>query len=740
MIQGMVRQLKVFLCHASGDKPQVRELYKRLIFEGVDAWLDQEKLLPGQDWRLEIPKEVHEADVVLICLSRNSITKEGYIQKEIKFALDIADEKPEGTIFLIPARLEDCTVPERLSRWHWVDLFDEDGFIKLMRSLKLRADAMGAVIEPTSYENTDNEREQRIKRIYTDGLAAFYTEEWDKACHCFQSILSEQPNHKIAAEKLEESQQQRALANLYALASEAVKKEDWQPAIRNLEELSQKSVNYKDAAQLLKNARRQEQLGELYAEAKALHEAQKWEAVVRVFGQVVGIDPNYEDTEGLLSSAQGKIAELQRLAELNDLYSRAVEEMDAGRWNEARQLLEKVHKSQTGFLETEKLLKKAEEEIAREEEKRRQNDQINTLYEQAHGLLRSKKWRNALGKMDEISKLDDHFSDTDGIAEKAQKELTREEQDADRQNKLAASYAESVKLLKEEKYQEALDKWLAVRAVDPKYPDRQWVQRTAQKQLKDMAKPLRKKTRIDIPKRLLIRIIGIILIAGFIFGITVVLVDYFIDPAMYDSFNNILYNGSYNETKWGYWTSAGGDAPFVQEDGELIINMGSNLELDVNLKNYQKVILNKPTFIEARVFLDPNVNTSEIIIGFEAHQGNQFEGFSYCNIVNTSNNHSQDIHCGNSYFGENQEVSVNQKLEPTWHLIRIEIDPGKMKITFLVDGISFGPYWLPQPEKLRLDYWRFSPSMHRENLNAPAPVARFDYVRFGSIEDDSASK
>jgi outer membrane protein assembly factor BamD (BamD/ComL family) len=176
-----------------------------------------------------------------------------------------------------------------------------------------------------------------------------------------------------------------------------------------------------------------------------------------------------------------KVAELKRLADLNDQYSHALREMDAGNWYEARSLLETVHKSQTGFLETEKLLKKVENEIAREEQKRKQNDQVNTLYEQAHGLLRSKKWRNALDKMEEIRKLDEHFPDTDGIAEKAQKELAREEQEAERQNKLAALYAEAVKLLKEEKYQEALDKWGEVRAIDPKYPDRQWVARTARK-------------------------------------------------------------------------------------------------------------------------------------------------------------------------------------------------------------------------------------------------------------------
>jgi hypothetical protein len=49
---------------------------------------------------------VRAADAILVCLSPDSINKEGYVQKEIKYALDVADEKPEGVIFFIPARLE----------------------------------------------------------------------------------------------------------------------------------------------------------------------------------------------------------------------------------------------------------------------------------------------------------------------------------------------------------------------------------------------------------------------------------------------------------------------------------------------------------------------------------------------------------------------------------------------------------------------------------------------------------
>ena len=142
------QSLRVFLCHSSGDKPAVRELYQRLCAEGIDAWLDEEKLLPGQDWQREIPKAVRASDVVIVCLSRGSITKAGYVQREIKFALDVADEQPEGAIFLIPAKLEECEVPDRLSRWQWVNLYEAKGYERLMRALRTRAEALGISLSP----------------------------------------------------------------------------------------------------------------------------------------------------------------------------------------------------------------------------------------------------------------------------------------------------------------------------------------------------------------------------------------------------------------------------------------------------------------------------------------------------------------------------------------------------------------------------------------------------------------
>ena len=131
--------LRVFLCHASGDKPKVRTLYHQLCKDGINPWLDEENLLPGQDWQMEISKAVRNSDVVIVCLSKGSVAKTGYVQKEIKQVLDVADEQPEGTIFVVPLKLEECDVPERLKRWQWVNLFDDNGYQRLVRSLDFRS-------------------------------------------------------------------------------------------------------------------------------------------------------------------------------------------------------------------------------------------------------------------------------------------------------------------------------------------------------------------------------------------------------------------------------------------------------------------------------------------------------------------------------------------------------------------------------------------------------------------------
>jgi hypothetical protein len=133
------RRLKVFLCHASEDKARVRGLAARLRDDNIDVWEDANKLLPGNDWELEIKRALRATDAIIVCLSPGSVRKRGFVQKELRIALAVAEEQLEGDLFIFPVRLAPCDVPESLRRWHWLDLEVRGAYTRLLAGLAARA-------------------------------------------------------------------------------------------------------------------------------------------------------------------------------------------------------------------------------------------------------------------------------------------------------------------------------------------------------------------------------------------------------------------------------------------------------------------------------------------------------------------------------------------------------------------------------------------------------------------------
>jgi len=136
--------LQVFLAHASEDKDKVRQLRERLSSEGVKPWLDEIDLEPGTVWPVEIPKAIRNCDIFLACLSKNSIQKTGYIQKELRLALVAYSERPAGEIYLIPVKLDECEMPSiqlpelgiDFKHFQYVDLWKDDGYSRLLKAIQ----------------------------------------------------------------------------------------------------------------------------------------------------------------------------------------------------------------------------------------------------------------------------------------------------------------------------------------------------------------------------------------------------------------------------------------------------------------------------------------------------------------------------------------------------------------------------------------------------------------------------
>jgi hypothetical protein len=114
----------VFLAYAREDRNKVKRLFRHLQKAGLEPWMDCQTLLAGQNWPRAIEQTIEISDFFLGCFSKNSISKRGQFQSELAFALNVASRFPEGEIFFIPVRLDDCTLPRNISSTtHWVDLF-----------------------------------------------------------------------------------------------------------------------------------------------------------------------------------------------------------------------------------------------------------------------------------------------------------------------------------------------------------------------------------------------------------------------------------------------------------------------------------------------------------------------------------------------------------------------------------------------------------------------------------------
>lgn len=147
------RPLRVFLSYSSVDIDDVRKLYQDLVNSNLDVWFDEQKLLGGQRWKREIEKSIRDTDVVIVCLSNKSVVRKGYIQEELDHALEVASQQPEGTIFIIPLKLDECKVPERLKELHWENLFKPGSYERLLRALQVRAAELGVLLPDSRGKN-----------------------------------------------------------------------------------------------------------------------------------------------------------------------------------------------------------------------------------------------------------------------------------------------------------------------------------------------------------------------------------------------------------------------------------------------------------------------------------------------------------------------------------------------------------------------------------------------------------
>ncbi len=118
-----------FLSYARTDRRAVDKLYDHLRAAGFLPWLDTKGILGGKRWPDTIRHAIVGSDFFVLCLSKQSARRRGFLRHEIETALEVWKGMLRDDIFFIPVRLEECEFgDDRLKELQWIDMFDESGF------------------------------------------------------------------------------------------------------------------------------------------------------------------------------------------------------------------------------------------------------------------------------------------------------------------------------------------------------------------------------------------------------------------------------------------------------------------------------------------------------------------------------------------------------------------------------------------------------------------------------------
>ncbi len=323
---GAPRPLRVFLCHSSADKAAVRRLSRLLAEGGAAPWLDEEQLIPGQDWRRAIPSAVESSDVALVCLSRDAVIREGYLRDEIAFALTVAERRPEGEIFLVPLLLEPCDVPARLARWHWVSLAEPQGMGRLLRALRARAAELGAVapdvptdawlVSPPAVAPLPAPLPPAsIERLWRQARTAYLTQQWARAEVLLVQVAALNPAYQDVHARLVEVHRRIDLQRRYDALATLRAADRWEDVRVHLAALTDSQPDTPDPQAHRAWAEGRQRREQHYEAALESVERAAWPEAIRDLELLLAEVPDDAEATALLAYAQAmQTAEAQRQA------------------------------------------------------------------------------------------------------------------------------------------------------------------------------------------------------------------------------------------------------------------------------------------------------------------------------------------------------------------------------------------------------------------------------------------
>lgn len=102
-----------FISYVSEDQPEVAYFVDILKRNGVEVWIDKERIRPGERWRDAIRTAIREGAFFLPLFSRAWAARERTeANEEVLIAIEELRKMPRAASWFVPIRLDRCDIPE----------------------------------------------------------------------------------------------------------------------------------------------------------------------------------------------------------------------------------------------------------------------------------------------------------------------------------------------------------------------------------------------------------------------------------------------------------------------------------------------------------------------------------------------------------------------------------------------------------------------------------------------------
>jgi len=291
--------------------------------------------------------------------------------------------------------------------------------------------------------------------------------------------LDEAEESLLGALNLINDSSQKAMV-LYRLGQVNVSMKRYQQAISYFEEGKKTNPENKTSFEtIIALAQAEEQLSKDYEEGLNLVSQNRYEQAISIFERIVNTNPSYKDAQKLLDESIAAWKIKKDDLEITQIYNQGVAHFKSGNWMDAIKAFEKVVQQKSDFEKAQEYLKIAQQNF----ESSLKTKSLEQYYNEGIAAIEKHDYMSALVALEHVREIDPNYKEVISHIEQVKSKFENRD---DNTTKLKY-YNEGVLAFENERWDDALNAFTTLQAIDPNFKDVQYMIKNTREKLDDLA-------------------------------------------------------------------------------------------------------------------------------------------------------------------------------------------------------------------------------------------------------------